>query len=294
MARLLIVDGHAYAYRAFHAIRELRSPTGQPTNAIYGFIKMLAKMRATLSPTHLIVVWDGGLSAERMVALPEYKAHRPEMPADLGPQIDEITRYLEAANIASFCREGVEADDYIACLARRALDADMEVVIASSDKDFMQLVLPGIGLLNPNDKTQAVWTAEQVRAKTGVEPSQIVDWLSLIGDSVDNIPGVPGVGPKTAADLLQQFGSVAALYGRLNEVKSERLRAALTAAADAVQRNRELVRLREDLHCEFSPEEMADQPPDADRLAPLFRQWSFRTLLAELEAAAGSPQPVLL
>jgi len=294
MARLLIVDGHAYAYRAFHAIRELRSPTGQPTNAIYGFIKMLAKMRATLSPTHLIVVWDGGLSAERMVALPEYKAHRPEMPADLGPQIDEITRYLEAANIASFCREGVEADDYIACLARRALDADMEVVIASSDKDFMQLVLPGIGLLNPNDKTQAVWTAEQVRAKTGVEPSQIVDWLSLIGDSVDNIPGVPGVGPKTAADLLQQFGSVAALYGRLNEVKSERLRAALTAAADAVQRNRELVRLREDLHCEFSPEEMADQPPDADRLAPLFRQWSFRTLLGELEAAAGSPQPVLL
>jgi DNA polymerase-1 len=229
-----------------------------------------------------------------MVALPEYKAHRPEMPADLGPQIDEIMRYLEAANIASFCGEGVEADDYIACLARRALDADMEVVIASSDKDFMQLVLPGIGLLNPNDKTQVVWTAEQVRAKTGVEPSQIVDWLSLIGDSVDNIPGVPGVGPKTAADLLQQFGSVAALYGRLNEVKSERLRAALTAAADAVRRNHELVRLREDLHCEFSPEEMADQPPDADRLAPLFRQWSFRTLLTELEATAGSPQPVLL
>ncbi len=296
MARLLIVDGHAYAYRAFHAIRELRSPTGQPTNAIYGFIKMLAKMRATLSPTHLIVVWDGGLSAERMVALPEYKAHRPEMPADLGPQIDEITRYLEAANIASFCREGVEADDYIACLASRAAgsDADMEVVIASSDKDFMQLVLPGIGLLNPNDKTQAVWTAEQVRAKTGVEPSQIVDWLSLIGDSVDNIPGVPGVGPKTAADLLQQFGSIAALYDRLNEVTSERLRAALTAAAKAVRRNQELVRLREDLHCEFSPEEMADRPPDADRLAPLFRQWSFRTLLAELEAAAGSPQAVLL
>src|SRR6185503_6264728 len=211
MARLLIVDGHAYAYRAFHAIRELRSPAGQPTNAIYGFIKMLAKMRARLSPSHLIVVWDGGLSAERMAALPEYKAQRPEMPADLGQQIDEIIRYLEAANIASFCRDGVEADDYIACLARRAHNADMDVVIASSDKDFMQLVLPGIGLLNPNDKTETVWTADQVRAKTGVEPSQIVDWLSLLGDSVDNIPGVPGVGPKTAADLLPQFGSVAAL-----------------------------------------------------------------------------------
>jgi len=293
MARLLIVDGHAYAYRAFHAIRELRSPTGQPTNAIYGFIKMLAKMRATLSPTHLIVVWDGGLCVERMTALPEYKAHRPEMPADLGPQIDEIVRYLEAANIASFCRDGVEADDYIACLARRALNADMEVVIASSDKDFMQLVTPGIGLLNPNDKTETVWTAEQVRAKTGVEPAQIVDWLSLIGDSVDNIPGVPGVGPKTAADLLQQFGSVAALYGRLHEVKSERLRVALTAAADAVRRNRELVRLREDLPCEFSPQEMAGQQPDADRLGPLFRRWSFRSLLAELEASQ-SRQAVLL
>ena len=228
-SRLLIVDGHAYAYRAFHAIRELRSPAGQPTNAIYGFIKMLAKMRARLSPSHLIVVWDGGLSAERMAALPEYKAQRPEMPADLGSQIDEIIRYLEAANVASFCGEGVEADDYIACLARRAHNADMDVVIASSDKDFMQLVLPGIGLLNPNDKTETVWTADQVRAKTGVEPSQIVDWLSLLGDSVDNIPGVPGVGPKTAADLLRQFGSVAALYGRLPEVTSERLRSALTA-----------------------------------------------------------------
>src|SRR5947208_13700305 len=182
MARLLIVDGHAYAYRAFHAIRELRAPTGQPTNAIYGFIKMLAKMRATLAPTHLIVVWDGGLSAERMTALPEYKAQRPEMPAELGRQIDDIVRYLDAANIASVCQEGVEADDYIACLARRALNVDMEAVIASSDKDFMQLVTSDewrvtsdekpavqsrhpppvtrhptrIGLLNPNDKTETV------------------------------------------------------------------------------------------------------------------------------------------
>ena len=260
-----------------------------------------------------------------MAALPEYKAHRPEMPADLGPQIDEIMRYLEAANIASLCREGVEADDYIACLARRAFDANMEVVIASSDKDFMQLVTsdkPGdmgqvtsdkkdsdpvtchvslvtlrspatchparIGLLNPNDKTETVWTADQVRAKTGVEPCQIVDWLSLIGDSVDNIPGVPGVGPKTAADLLRQFGSVTVLYGRLPEVTSARLRTALTAAAGAVRRNRELVRLREDLPCEFSLDEMADKPADAGRLAALFRQWGFRSLLAELESGKAS------
>jgi DNA polymerase-1 len=282
--RLLIVDGHAYAYRAFHAIRELRAPTGEPTNAIFGFIKMLAKMRATLAPTHGIVVWDGGLSAQRVAALPGYKAQRPEMPVDLAAQIDEIVHYLNAANVASFCQDGVEADDYIACLARCASRADLEVVIASSDKDFMQLVVPGIGLLNPNDKTETVWTAEQVRNKTGVEPSQIVDWLALVGDSVDNIPGVAGVGPKTAADLLRQFGSVEALQGRLGEVKSDRLRTALENSTEAVRRNQELVRLKADLPCDFSLEELREKPADADRLAALYRRWGFRSLLAELEA----------
>src|ERR1051325_5851702 len=237
MARFLIVDGHAYAYRAFHAIRELRSPSGAATNAIFGFIKMLAKMRAALSPSHLIVVWDGGLSAERTAALPQYKAQRPEMPADLGTQIDEIIRFLGASGVASFCRDGVEADDYIACLARRAVQATWDVVIASSDKDFMQLVSPRVGLFNPNDKTESVWGDEQVRSKTGVGPSQIVDWLALIGDSVDNSPGVPGVGPKTAAELLKQFGSVAELYRRLDEGKSDRLRGAVQASAADVKRH---------------------------------------------------------
>ena len=309
MSRLLIIDGHAYAYRAFYAIRELRSPDGAPTNAIFGFIKMLAKMRAALSPSHLIVVWDGGLSAERMAALPGYKAQRPEMPADLGKQIDDIVRYLGAAGVASFCRDGVEADDYIACLARRAADAGWEVVIASSDKDFMQLVtdevsdakssrltpdtsplapVTRIGLLNPNDKTESVWSAAQVRNKAGVGPSQIVDWLALVGDTVDNIPGVPGVGPKTAAELLKQFGSVAELYRRLGEVKSEKLRAALAASADDVKRNVELVRLKDDLPCEFSADELAVKPTDAGRLAELFGRWGFRTLLAEVQAARQS------
>ena len=176
------------------------------------------------------------------------------MPDDLKLQLDEIVSYLKAAGIASFCREGVEADDYIACLARHATGAGMAVVIASSDKDFMQLVSARVGLLNPNDKSETVWTDGQVRAKAGVAPAQIVDWLSLTGDTVDNIPGVPGVGPKTAAELLNQFGSVAGLYERLGEVKSERLRNALRAAEDAVRRNRELVRLQDDLPCDFSPE----------------------------------------
>jgi DNA polymerase-1 len=286
MDRLLIIDGHAYAYRAFHAIRGLRSPGGRPTNAIYGFVKMLAKMRAAIEPTHLIVVWDGGLNAGRMAALPEYKAQRPEMPDDLRSQLDEIVGYLKAAGVASFCQEGMEADDYIACLARRAVEAGMKVIIASSDKDFTQLVSERIGLLNPNDKSEVIWADEQVRAKTGVGPSQVVDWLSLTGDSVDNIPGVPGVGPKTAADLLGQFGSVRVLYERLDEVKSERLRAALRASTDAVRRNRELVRLRDDLPCEFSPDELAEKPADAGRLRELYRQWGFETLLAAMEKTA--------
>jgi len=293
--RLLIVDGHAYAYRAFHAIRVLRSPGGEPTNAIYGFVKMLAKMRASVAPTHLIVVWDGGLSAERTALLPEYKAQRPEMPDDLRPQLDGMVDYLQAAGVASYCGAGVEADDYIACLARRAAGVGMNVVIASADKDFMQLVSVRVGLLNPGDKSEAVWTDEQVRAKTGVEPSQIVDWLALMGDSVDNIPGVPGVGPKTAADLLRQFGSVEKLFARLDEVKSQKLRESLRGAESAVRRNREMVRLRDDLPCDFLADDLLGKPTDARRLGDLYRQWGFRGMLAALEEkAAEGGQGILI
>jgi DNA polymerase-1 len=278
------VDGHAYAYRAFYAIRSLNSPTGRPTNAIYGFVKMLAKMRAKLEPSHLVVVWDGGLSAARQRALPEYKAQRPEMPDDLRSQLDEIVRYLAAAEIAGFCADGIEADDYIALVVQEARKAGLEAVIASADKDFMQLVGPGVGLLNPNDKSETVWGAAQVQAKTGVRPEQIVDWLSLLGDAVDNIPGVPGVGPKTATELLTRFGSVAELYQRLDEVKSERIRNALRVAEPDVRRNQALVRLETDLQCECVLESFGGKPGNPGRLKELFREWGFRGLLAELEA----------
>jgi len=292
-ARLLIVDGHAYAYRAFFAIRRLTSPTGAPTNAIYGFVKMLDKMREVLRPTHGVVVWDGGLAAERIAALPTYKSQRPEMPADLAHQLEQIPGYLEAAGIASVCEEGVEADDWIAALARRA-DADgTHVIIASSDKDFMQLVSPRIGLFNPGDKTQSVWSDEQVRARTGVEPAQIVDWLSLVGDAVDNIPGVTGVGPKTATDLLRQFGSVSGIYGRLAEVKSDRLRENLKTAAEAVRRNQELVRLNDQLPGDFSLKRFAWRPLDLHRLIELFKSWGFETMRRQMEEARTS-QPALL
>ena len=282
MIRLLIVDGHAYAYRAYHAIRELSGPSGQPVNAIYGFVKMLQKMRLALAPSHLIVVWDGGLDAGRLAAHPEYKSHRPEMPEGLRPQLDELVQYLSAAGIAGYRGDGIEADDYIACLARRTAAAGHEVVIASSDKDFMQLVSSQIGLFNPNDKTGVVWTREQVVAKTGVEPEQVVDWLALIGDAVDNIPGVPGVGPKTATELLKQFGSAAALLARLDEVKSEKTRSALRDSAAAVRRNVALIRLCE-VPCDFSLASLLAKPANQDKLRALFQRWGFKGMLVELE-----------
>lgn len=293
MSRLLIVDGHAYAYRAFHAIRDLRGPEGRPTNAIYGFVKMFEKMRSALAPTHLAVVWDGGLSAGRLAVLPEYKAQRPEMPAELRPQLDEIVRYLAAVSVTSVCQPGVEADDYIACLARQAAKAGWNVVIASSDKDFMQLVSPQIGLLNPNDKSGTIWTREQVRAKAGVEPEQVADWLALMGDAVDNIPGVPGVGPKTAVGLLQQFGSVTALLERLDEVRSDRLRAVLAEATEVLHRNLMLVRLPE-VPCVFVPEHLAARPAGREQLRGLFCRWGFKGMSGALDAAPELKQADLI
>jgi DNA polymerase-1 len=169
----------------------------------------------------------------------------------------------------------------------------VEVVIASADKDFLQLVSPRVGLLNPNDKTEKVWQSAEVRAKTGVEPSQVVDWLSLIGDTVDNIRGVPGVGPKTATDLLTQFGSIDHLYTRLDEVQSERIRASLRAAEADVRRNQKLIRLPTDLPCGFDAEQLSVRPADAERLAPLYAKWGFKTMLAQLHDARGLQKELL-
>lgn len=294
VGRLLIIDGHAYAYRAFYAIRALRSPEGRPTNAIYGFIKMLEKMVSSLRPEYVAVIWDGGLSAERVALMPHYKAQRPETPDDLKPQFDEIAGYLKAAGVVSLCGEGIEADDYIASLARRAELAGVNVVIASSDKDFMQLVSPRIGLFNPNDKTGVIWSSVQVREKIGVEPEQVVDWLSLVGDTVDNIHGVPGIGTKTASDLLGKFGTIANLYARLAEVKPERLRCALAGAAEMARQNVEMVRLRDDLPCQFSPADYRVKPPEVEKLRDLYRNWGFKGMLAMLEGAASSHQQLLI
>lgn len=280
--RLLLVDGHAYAYRAFHAIRSLNSPDGSPTNAIFGFIKMLQKMVGALKPSHVLVLWDAGLAIERSTALPEYKANRAPTPDALEQQFPQIESWLDAAGFPQFSEDGTEADDWIGTYARRAEAAGWTVVIASADKDFLQLVNARIGILNPNDKSEKIWTDADVVAKTGVEPRQVADWLALVGDSVDNIPGVPGVGPKTAAELLRKYGTIEDLYARLPEIKSESQRNALTGAADAVKRNQLMVRLHEAKSGGPDLSALVPRPAVTPTLRQLYSRWGFKSLLAEV------------
>lgn len=282
--RLLIVDGHHYAYRSFYAIRAMNAPDGFPTNALYGFINAMRRMRARVAPTHIAVIWDGGLDDERTEALPEYKAERDPMPDDLELQLDALDEWLEAAGMHSWCHEGVEADDVIGTLTRQAEAAGLPVVIASSDKDFFQLINPNVHLLNPNDKTDTLWQAEQVRAKTGVEPAQIIDWLSLVGDAVDGIPGVRGVGPKTATKLLLEYGTAENLYSNLNAVKPAGLQGRLREATTEVQRNQDLVALREISEWKIKLEELRPGAGDYATLHAQYTRWDFRSLLQELEA----------
>lgn len=283
--RLLIIDGHAFAYRAFFAIRGLSSPSGQPTNAIYGFIKMLEKLEASFLPSHTVVVWDGGLDEDRVEGLEDYKAQRDPMPDDMEVQLDEIVTYLEANGIASVCNDGIEADDRIGQLAKRAEEEGYDVAIASSDKDFFQLINDRVKMLNPADKSGEPMDADAVEAKTGVRPHQIVDWLSLVGDAADNIPGVPGIGVKTAASLLNEFGSVDGIYERLAEVKREKQREALAASEEDVRRNQALVALKLDLPGEPELDSLKKGFEDSARLEKLYEQWGFRTMLKELREA---------
>ncbi len=282
-SRLLLVDGHAYAYRAFFAIKKLSSPDHKPTNAIYGFIKMLDGLIEAVDPERLAVVWDGGLSSERTTLLPGYKANRPSMPDDLSAQLDEIVNYLRASGIDSICHEGVEADDYIASMAAQAVKSGCFVVIASWDKDFMQLVSPSLCIYNPTDKTNPWLGPEEVLKRTGVQPQQIVDWLSLIGDAVDNIKGVPGVGPKTATGLLTEYGSIDGIYQHLGELPSARVKGALEAAKEAVCMNRKLITLPVDLRCDLPQARFSREKSDLQTLRSLYETWGFRKMLENLE-----------
>ncbi len=279
---LLLVDGHAVAYRAFYAIAELSTKDGRPTNAVYGFIRMLHQLQQVWKPTHCAVVFDGGLPKERLEKLETYKAQRTPMPDPLRSQFQPIEDFLTRSRIPSLRLEGQEADDVIATLAARGGAERPEVLMASGDKDLFQLIDDRVAMVSPSKVGAKIGPAE-VYEKTGVRPPLIVEWLALTGDDVDNIPGVPGVGPKTAAKLLAQFGSLEELWRRTTEIAQPKLREAIEAHRAEVGRNLELVRLRRDLAVDLDWDAMKIREPDPSRLLPFYRDMEFTSLAKGME-----------
>jgi DNA polymerase-1 len=225
---LVLVDGSSYLYRAFHALPALSTATGQPTGAVLGVINMLYKLLDDYAPEEMAVVFDAPGKTFRDEIYSAYKANRPPMPDDLRAQVEPLLEAIAAMGIALLRIEGVEADDVIGTLARHASAAGVSTVISTGDKDLAQLVDERVMLVNTMDNTTL--DRAGVEQKFGVTPEQIIDYLALVGDTSDNIPGVPGVGPKTAAKWLQQYRDLDSLKARAAEVSGkigERLRAAL-------------------------------------------------------------------
>ena len=284
---LLLVDAYSMIYRAFFAIRKLTGPQGQPVNAVYGFTKMLRKLLAEYRPTHCAVIFDLGAPRKRLTVLPSYKQQRPPTPPDLDSQLPAIRDVLSALRVATVEIDGEEADDIIATLATHGKRDGLRVLIASSDKDFAQLVVPGIELLRPNSDQDTAFDAAAVESRYGVRPDQIVDLLSLVGDSVDNIPGVPGVGEKTAAELLQRYENIDNLLAHAQELSRPKLRDALLTGADRLRMNRALIALDTNLPLPVAISDLKVQAPRSAELAGQLKQLGFKSLVAELEKESG-------
>ncbi len=294
MKTLLLVDGSSYLYRAFHALPDLRTAEGEPTGALRGFIGMLRTLRAQVPHDYCACVFDAKGKTFRDELYPQYKANRPPMPADLAAQIAPIHEVTEALGWPVLEIGGIEADDVIGALAREAQAHGVRTVVSTGDKDLAQLVNEQVTLVNTMTGEQL--DADGVLAKFGVRPDQIVDFLTLVGDSVDNVPGVDKVGPKTAAKWLAEYGTLEAIVenaGRIGGKVGENLRAAL----DWLPTARRLVTVRTaDLGAPLPHfDALAVQPPDPTRLRQLFERWEFRTFLKDLgdgppkEAAAQPP-----
>ncbi len=279
--RLLVVDGLAVAYRAFFAIRGLSTRDGRPTNALFGFVKMLRRLDEAWRPTHWGVVFDGGLPASRLTLLPEYKAQRPPMPDALKGQLDACRRYLRIARVSEMTLPDEEADDAIASVARQAEKTMDETLIATGDKDMYQLVNARTRLVPVSGNERVAWGPDEIVAKTGVAPERIVDWLALVGDSADNIPGVPGIGPKTAARLLNEFGSLANLLAQAESLRDPKTKASLVACRERALRNVEMIRLRTDAAPAVVWEQWVREEPDPVALVKFFEEMEFDSLAAE-------------
>jgi len=287
--RLLLIDGHYYIYRSFFAIQGLQNSKGDPTNAIYGFTKTVRRMVKDTQPDRGAIIWDKGLPKRRTDLQPAYKQQREEMPDLMQAQLsciqDKLTRALGFHGLSM---DDTEADDLMAsytCAARRNGDS---VVLATNDKDLFQLVDDHVkvyttnkaDLANPKD-THALLGEESVRKKWGVAPAQIGDVLALVGDSVDNIPGVSGLGPKGAASLISEHGTVEQLLMHLGEVKKESLREKLAAAREQILQNREMVRLDTDLPLPVAVDDLRIETQYPD-LISILEQCEFKSLLEEV------------
>ena len=285
MKTLLLVDGSSYLYRAFHALPDLRNAANEPTGAIYGVLNMLRRLRREVPADYIACVFDAKGKTFRDALYAQYKAHRPPMPDDLAAQVEPLKAAITAMGWPVLVIEGVEADDVIGTLAREAESQGMETIISTGDKDMAQLVGPHVTLVNTmtNEKLDEAGVQE----KFGVPPARIVDYLALVGDSVDNIPGVDKVGPKTAAKWLSQYGDLDNLIAHADEIKGvvgENLRKALPWLTQA----RELVRIVRDLALPVHVTDLTPRPPDVAELRRLFTRFGFRNWLKELDAAGSA------
>ena len=298
MPRLVLIDGSSYLYRAFHALPPLSNAAGEPTGALFGVVNML---RATLKekPDYVAFVVDAPGKTFRDELYPEYKANRPPMPDDLRAQVQPMAEIVHALGLDILWVEGVEADDVIGTLAVQAADAGMEVTISTGDKDFAQLVrAPGTGagsiaLVNTMSGSR-MDTDAAVIDKFGVPAARIVDLLALMGDAVDNVPGVEKCGPKTAAKWLGEYGSLDAVIAQAGAIKGK-IGDNLRAALPRLPLNRELVTIRTDLALERTPDSLVLRAPQVEDLRVLYRRYGFNQALKELDAGAvaGTGGPAL-
>jgi 5'-3' exonuclease len=287
---LLLIDGHYYLYRSFFAIRGLTNSRGEPTNAIYGFLKAMRKMVADLKPDLGAVVWDHGLANRRTALQAAYKQQRPEMPPEMRSQEAWLQANVPLTGFSSLSAPNTEADDLIASYARKAVEDGHEVVIATNDKDILQLTSQHISIYSTAKADAgkngfALLGPKKVEEKWGVDPPQIAEILALTGDSSDNIPGVPGVGAKTAAQLIRMYQTVDNLFKRLDTVEPEKLRQKLENAKDLVQANRRMVALDDDLPLPKPIDELKIAP-QYDPLIEALEACEFKSLLKEIEAEA--------
>ena len=284
---LFLIDGSSQMYRAYHAIRGLSGPDGKSTNAVYGFVTMLRKLLADHQPTHIAASFDLAGPTFRDQLAADYKANRTAMPDDLAEQIPWVHEACEALGVPIITQVGFEADDVIGTLARRAVEVGARVAVVTGDKDFFQLVDDHVRVFNPRD--EGTWyDQDAVKAKWGVQPEQVVDVLALMGDSIDNIKGVPGIGEKGAKDLIGTWGSLDTLLAHANEVPQRKYREALLAHAEDARQSRELLRIRTDVEVPFDLDQFRFRGASRERCYELFSRLQFRSLVMEYAPTADA------